>query len=226
ARRALRRAVGGARRVIAVSAALRVEMVDELGLAPQRIALVPNAADHLPLLPRAPGAAAPILCVAHLEPRKNQALLLRALAADPDLPALQLAGAAKGGEERRLKRLARELGVVARVAFLGRVGDAELARLYASCGCVVLPSLVEGYGIPLAEALRAGAPVALANLPALLEVARGAGASFDPRDALGCARALKRALAQRTVEEAPRDGWADSARALVEAWESAILSPP
>jgi glycosyltransferase involved in cell wall biosynthesis len=222
ARRVIGTAVHGARRVIAVSAALREQLALEFGLARERIRVVPNAADHLPLLPRAPLPGAPILCVAHLEPRKNQALLLQALRDDPGLPELWLVGAAKGRERERLERLAREFGVAARVRFRGTPPDAELAEMYARCGCVVLPSTLEGYGLPVAEALRAGAPVAIARIPALLEVAAGAAESFDPHSAAECAAALRSALSRRVVCAAPRAGWDDSARLLCAAWAEAL----
>jgi glycosyltransferase involved in cell wall biosynthesis len=227
ARAALARAVRKAARVITVSAAVRDELQRALELPAARFALVPNAADHLDYAPRSPAARAPILCVAHLEPRKNQQVLLRALALDAALPDLWLLGAAKGDERGRLERLARELGVDARVRFVELVGDAELARLYATCACVALPSTLEGYGIPVAEALAAGAPVAIARIAALVEVARvagpGAAHEFEPRDAAGCARALRAAVEQRACAPPARPGWDASAEALVSAWSAAML---
>lgn len=223
ARAALRRAVRGAARVCTVSAAVRDELQRALDVPAARFALVPNAADHLRYLPRSPAEHAPILCVAHLEPRKNQQVLLHALALEPMLPELWLLGAAKGAERTRLERLARALGVAARVRFLDPVDDAELVRLYASCACVALPSTLEGYGIPVAEALAAGAPVAIARIPALVEVARGAAHAFEPRDALDCARALRAAIEQRACASPARPDWDASAAALVEAWSAAML---
>ncbi|TAJ07554.1 MAG: glycosyltransferase family 1 protein [Planctomycetota bacterium] len=227
ARAALRRALRHAARVITVSAAVRDELARALAVPAARFALVPNAADHLRYLPRTPAATAPILCVAHLEPRKNQQVLLRALALDRALPDVWLVGAAKGDERSRLERLARELGVDARVRFVEPVSDDELARLYAACACVALPSTLEGYGIPVAEALAAGAPVAIARIPALVEVARvagpGAAHEFEPRDAADCLRALRAAMAQRTCAPPARPGWDASAAALVDAWSAAML---
>ena len=142
--------------------------------------VVPNAGDHLPVLPRTSGPDAALLHVGHLEPRKNLALLLQALALDPSLPALELAGAPKHDEEERLRALARELGVEGRVRFLGPVAEEELPRLYARCAAAVIPSRLEGFGIGVLEAQRARAPLAIANVGALPEVA-GAGVPTTTR---------------------------------------------
>jgi glycosyltransferase involved in cell wall biosynthesis len=161
------------------------------------------------------------LCVGHLEPRKNVELLLRALALDASLPDVQLAGSGKGDAERRLRALASELGVAARVTFLGECGDGRLAELYASCACVVLPSLREGFCIPAAEARRAGAPLAIARLPALLEVAGPRTPSFDPRDPRDCARAIHAALDSAPPASTNEFNWDASARNLLDAWVTA-----
>jgi glycosyltransferase involved in cell wall biosynthesis len=220
---ALRRAA----RVITVSEAIRDEMIERFGLEPGGVTVVPNAADHLQPLPRAPARGAPLLHVGHLERRKNLELLLRALALDPGLPPLVFAGAAKGGEEERLRALAEELGVEARTKFLGAFGDEELPRLYAGAACAVLASTIEGFGIPALEAQVAGVPLAIARTAALVEVAGAETPVFDPRDPADCARAIRAALAapraslERARERAARFRWEDSARALVDAWTRA-----
>jgi len=185
---------------------------------------VPNGADHLPLLPREPGTGAPLLAVGHVEPRKNLELLLRALAADPALPDLAVAGASAHGERERLERLAAQLGVERRVAFLGLVDDGELARLYARAACVVLPSTREGFCIPAAEAQRARAPLAVSSLPVLREVTGGLAPSFEPEDVEGCVRAVRAATElssaelDAAAEHAARFTWDAAADAWLEVW--------
>jgi glycosyltransferase involved in cell wall biosynthesis len=217
-------AVRRAARVLAVSAALGRELTERFGLPAERLALVPNGADHLTVLPRRPGAA--MLYVGHVEPRKHLEVVVRALALDPDLPSLELAGAERGDEGRRLRALAAELGVGERLAFLGEQDDDDLARLYSAARCVVLPSRREGFGIPALEAQRAGAPLAIADLPALVEVAGEEVPRFDPwaPDApAACARALRAALAtdvaalERAAQRAARFTWDRSAAAWLEA---------
>ena len=223
---ALRRAAG----VLTVSKRVTEQLRESFQLGPEVLHIVPNAADHLPLLPRDVGPGAPLLHVGHLEPRKNLGLLLEALALKPNLPRLVLAGAAKGHELERLRERARELGVEGRVEFPGPVPEEELPRLYSTAAALALPSLLEGFGIPLAEALRAGVPVACSQAGALPGVLEQLGARpgvdaelFDPGDASACATALERAVSRsgtRQPGELPWS-WDDSAQRLVAAWRAA-----
>lgn len=224
----VQRALARAAAVAVVSAALRDELLERFRVPAERVHVVPNGADHLDVLPREPGADAPLACVGHLEPRKNVELLLRALALDPGLPRLVLAGADVGGERARLEGVARELGVAGRVDFAGPLDDAALARLYARAACVVLPSRREGFGIPAAEASRAGAPLAVARTPALVEVAGPDAPSFDVGDARACAAAIRAALAAtpvtlaRAAERAAALTWDASAERLLACWDAAL----
>ncbi len=217
-------AVRRAARVFAVSEAVRGAIVDRFHVAPARVVVVPNAADHFEPLPRVRARDAEILYVGHLEPRKNLDVLLRALALDRALPPLVLAGAAKGAEVERLRALARELNVEARVRFLGTFDDRELPHLYARAACAVLPSRIEGFGIPVLEAARARVPLAIAGTPALVEVAGPDASVFAPEDPAACARALRSALSapaeaiDRAARRASAFRWDDAAAKLVESW--------
>lgn len=215
-RRVIADAVRRAAAVFAVSRTLREEVRELTGAPTGKLHVVPNGCDHLPLDAREPATPPFLLVVGHLEPRKNIESVLRALALDSALPELRLAGA--GANEAALRRLADELGVAARVRYLGLQSDAQLARLYATCACVVLPSLREGFDIPLAEALRAGAPVATSSLPVHRELAPNA-ASFDPNDAAECARAIHAAAATN----AQLATWDEAASAWLVALESLNL---
>ena len=224
------RALYDAALVVVVSEHVRAELERRFGI--RALAVVPNAADHLAPLPRAPGPDAPLLHVGHLEPRKNLALLLTALARDPTLPPLLLAGAAKGDEEARLRARAAELGVAERVRFLGPVEDEELPALYARAACVVLPSYLEGFGIAALEAQRARCPLAVSSAGALPEVAGAETPCFPVDDAAACARAIRAAIAwplealERAARAAERYRWDDSARRLVAAWTAARGGQP
>jgi len=226
ARAALRDALRRARGVFTVSQSVRAELVARFGADPGRVRVVPNAADHFEPLPREAGKDARILCLGHLEPRKNQELLLRALALDPSLPGADFAGAAKGRERERLEALARELGLGARARFLGPFEDAQLPALYARAAAAVFPARLEGFGIGPLEALRARCPLAVSKIPAHLEVAGGAVASFAPDDPRACAAAIRAALAAPArCEAGKRYSWDASARALVEGWEQCLSGP-
>ncbi|MCK6446631.1 MAG: glycosyltransferase [Planctomycetes bacterium] len=193
--RIVARAVREARRVFTVSESVRTELCARFELGPERVCVVPNAADHFVPLAREARPGAPLVHVGHVEPRKNLELVLRALALDPRLPDFVAAGAPKRDEDRRLAELARELGVAHRVRFTGAFDERELARLYATAGAIVLPSKLEGFGIPALEAQRASAPLAIARIPALVEVAGTETPSFAPDDPADCAAALRAALA-------------------------------
>ncbi len=227
ARGVVGRALRGAAAVLTVSETVRAELLARFRLDPEGLAVVPNAADHFEPLPRAPGHDAPLVCIGHLEPRKNLALVLNALALDPGLPRLVLHGAAKPGEEARLRALAQELGVAARVDFAGPFAEAELPGHLARAAALVLPSRLEGFGIGALEAQRARAPLAVAAAGALPEVAGPATPTFPPDDAAACAAAIRRALGatpaelEAAAQRAAGFTWDRSARRLVEAWELA-----
>ena len=223
-RRALADALRRARGVFTVSESVRSELVARFGADPERVSVVPNAGDHFEPLPRAAGADARLLCLGHLEPRKNQELVLRALALDPKLPGVDFAGAAKGSERERLEALARELELGERARFLGAFDERELPALYAHAAAAVFPARLEGFGIGLLEAQRARCPLAISRIAAHIEVAGGGVPSFDPSDAQACATALRRALAG-CAEFNSRYSWDASARALVAGWDRALAHP-
>lgn len=223
ARGALARARDGCRMFLAVSQAVADELHARLGLDASALAVVGNGGDHFQPLPRSAGSAAPLRAIGHVEPRKNLELVLRALAADPSLPDLEVHGAAKDGEDERLRALAEELGVGGRVRFRGPFEEQDLPRLHATAAAVCVPSLVEGFGIVALEAQLALAPLAVSAIPALRETAPSAP-SFDPRDAQACAAALRRALAagrdelEAAAHMARGRTWDACAQRLVDAW--------
>lgn len=225
--RVLAHAFRHARTVITVSQT--VASAIEERFPTRRIVIVPNAADHLEVLPRATGPG-PLLHIGHVERRKNLELLLEALAVDPGLPDLLLAGAPKAAEDLRLLRRARELGVANRVALLGTVTDRQLAELLAEAACVVIPSSLEGFGIGVLEAQRARVPLAVSRAGALPEVAGTEVPSFAPDDPAEAAHAIRAALDTRETEldrlaaQAARFSWDASARELVDAWREAVAA--
>lgn len=231
-RRVLRDAAERAASIACVSRTLATELERYAPNAAGRVGVVPNGCDHLQLVPRVPAAAGFLLCVGRIEPRKNVELLVRALALAPDLPEVHLAGDAQREHLERILALARELGVDGRIRVLGVCDDARLAQSYGSCACVVLPSLREGFDIPLAEALRAGAPIAASDLDVHREVVAGRAELFDPRSPQDCVRAIRAALAAaaRAADPAgPRPlgatTWDEAALALVALWRSAASVP-
>ncbi len=175
-RQALRRAAG----ILTVSEAARDDLVTTLGIPPERLHVTHNGVDprffeaHTPEGPRSPY----LLAVGTLEPRKNVPVLLDALrllrTEGRDLQ-LVIVGRQGWADALPLRELA------AHVRLTGSVGDAELAELYAGAACFVLPSLYEGFGLPLAEAMAAGAPAVASDIPALRELG-GDAVRYAPCD--------------------------------------------
>lgn len=127
--------------------------------------------------------------------------------------------------ERRewLRQAAAAMGLGERVLFPGYLADAELAALLAHSGGVVFPSLYEGYGLPVIEAMAAGVPVACSNTTALVETAGDAALLFDPRVPTQLATAM-RTLIEDTATRADRieagrvraAGFADTGQMAIE----------
>ena len=124
---------------------------------------------------------------------KNHQRLIEALARYRDVygeaPPLVLTGVGKEGQARLESAIeAHGLGGVVRT--LGYVPRDEMPTLYAGASCLAFPSLFEGFGIPLVEAMLAGCPIAAANVASIPEVAGDAAVLFDPMDPADICRAL------------------------------------
>lgn len=224
ARFTLKRALQAAKLVFCVTEAVQRELANELDIREQKIRVLENAGDHWHPAPRAAKPSGGLLSVGHMEPRKNLELLLRALARDPELPPLTLAGAPKDDEEERLRHLAGELALGDRVRFEVAVDDERLRELYANAECAVLPSRIEGFGIGVLEAQRSSVPLAISDIPAHREVAGQGVPHFEPDDVDQCVRGIRSALetsdAQLAVQRAnaERYSWQRTAETWVAAW--------
>jgi alpha-1,3-rhamnosyl/mannosyltransferase len=200
----LTRVLQAADAVVAVSEFTRAETIELAGVAPERIRVVPNGVDPIftPEGPRAEGNY--VLAVATLEPRKN---LGRAVSA-----------AREAGVELRVVG-ARGWGGVEVDGWVGEVPDTELAPLYRGARCVVYPSLYEGFGLPVVEAMACGTPVVTSSGTAMEEVAGGAAVLVDALDVSAISAGIAQALARRD-ELVP----AGIARAREFTWERAADS--
>lgn len=210
------RVLAAARRVIAVSEFTRRELVELLRVPGEKIRVVPNGVDDQ-FTPD--GAAADgdyVLAVGTLEPRKNLARLVEAVRRNGI--ELRVVGARGWGNV--------ELGGNG-VHWLGEVTDAELARQYRGARCVAYPSLYEGFGIPVLEAMACGAPVVTSRATAMEEVADGAAVLVDPNDPAELAAGIERAVADREelvargLERARAFRWDAVADATVDVYREA-----
>lgn len=243
-----RRHAAKAAHLIADSTSTAVDLERAFGVEPGRITVVPLGVDgrfapsgraavdamrrRLGLSP----ATGYLLHVGTLQPRKNLLRLIEAFArvaaGRPELE-LVLAGSPGWGGEDYLGR-ARALGVGDRVRLIGYVDEAELPALYSGALVVVFPSLHEGFGLPLVEAMACGAPVAAAGGSSLVEVAGDAAAFFDPRSTASIAACLAQMVdapeerAQRARLGLSRAGhftWRRCAEATLDVLERAATAP-
>jgi glycosyltransferase involved in cell wall biosynthesis len=180
------RVVRAAERVIAVSEFTKRELIELLGVAEDRVRVVPNGVGD-PFVPSGARAHGDyVLAVGTVEPRKNLPRLAEATRTTG--VELRVAGARGWGDVR-----VNGDGV----RFLGFVPDDELASLYRGALCVAYPSLYEGFGIPVLEALACGAAVVTSSATAMEEVADGVAVLVDPTDADAIAAGIAEAIRRR-----------------------------
>jgi len=173
-----------------------------------------------------------LLSVSAKRPHKNLARLLEAFAAIPGerRPVLVIPGYPTP-YEATLRARAEQLGVSGDLRLLDWVSGAELEGLYALAAAFVFPSLYEGFGLPVLEAMRRGVPVACSDRSSLPEVAGDAALMFDPDDASAIAAAVERVLGDPAEAErlraagraqAQRFTWAATARVTAASYERAM----
>lgn len=201
----------------------RTELLEFFPELAPRITLTPLGCDHLPArddrLPRpsaVPTDAPYFLCVGTLEQRKNLPRIIEAFnnfaARRKEFRLVLVGNTGYGGEE-----ILRALGRSPAILRAGFAGAEDLRRLYAHATALFLPSLYEGFGVPILEAMRAGCPVITSNLGAMKEVAGDAAYLVDP-----CAtEALVAALEQLADDSTLRAGLrrAGEERARVFTWK-------
>jgi glycosyltransferase involved in cell wall biosynthesis len=233
----VRASAHAAQAVIAVSESTRDDIVDLLGLPPERVDVVYEAAapyfrpavvgagEERVINGNALRAGGFALFVSTIEPRKNLETLLRALRACLDHRPqagyrLAIAGV-RGWLDGPVFDLIRELRLGDHIDFLGWPQPDDLIWLYSACRLYLNPSLYEGFGLPVLEALACGAPALVANTSSLPEVAGDAALLIPPRDVAAWVAAIEglwaddntRAdLARRGPAQAARFSWERAAR--------------
>jgi glycosyltransferase involved in cell wall biosynthesis len=232
-------------RVIADSQSTREDLVELLGLPAERIDVVPlglgalrrgqalgegDVRGNLRLAGRRV-----LLSLSAKRPHKNLLALIGALARLPadERPVLVLAGYPTE-HEAQLRERAQALGLDDDVRFPGWLSDAEVEGLWAIAEAFVFPSLYEGFGLPVLEAMARGVPVACSNASSLPEVAGDAALLFDPYDESAIADALRRLLGDRELadrlraagrERARRFTWEHTAQATIDSYRRALDGP-
>jgi glycosyltransferase involved in cell wall biosynthesis len=216
-------------RIIVPAASTRDDLRRLLGVAPERVDVVPHGVGSTP--PATPlserqirerldaGDRPIVLTVSAKLPHKNLVRLISALASIPtkQRPLLVLPGYPTA-HESELREHARALGVESDIRLLGWVSGAELEALYGAAACFVFPSLAEGFGLPVLEAMARGVPVACSGRGALAEVAGDAALLFDPESESEIAGAIRRLLSD--PREAVRLAAAGRERARRFSWQA------
>jgi glycosyltransferase involved in cell wall biosynthesis len=230
-------------RVIAISESTRTDIERFFGTPPAKVDVVPQGAGG------SPGPATPadelrgrlglagrrvVLTVSAQRPVKNHGPLIEAIGLIPPerRPLLLIAGPAYDDDYgAELRERARRSGVEADLRWLGWISDADLEGLYGLADVFAFPSLYEGFGFPVIEAMRRGVPVASSDRSSLPEVAGDAVLYFDPTDPASIARAVEEILGDPGEAElmraagraqAERFTWAETARKTLGAYDRVL----
>lgn len=238
-RTVMRGAAGDADAGVAVTATVRDDIADVLGLDPAALVVAhhgldrraaSSATDSAELRARwGLGDDRVLLCVAAKRAHKNQELLIRSLRRLPANVRLVLVGHPEP-YEKELRGMATAEGVENRTTFLGYIPDEDLEGLWATASCAAFPTRAEGFGIPVIDAMGRRVPVACSDLPVLREVGGPVPRYFPADDAGACAAAIRDALDgedRRAAGEAwaARYTWDASAMAHLEAYDRAMSRP-
>jgi glycosyltransferase involved in cell wall biosynthesis len=207
-----------ARRVITPSRFSRDRLVEGFGLDPRRVVVVPPGVDRGRFRPPSPGEIVAVRARYRLPER--YLLAVGSLSVRKNLPVLVSAA-------RLVRRRDRSLGLVVAggttrtapidrpdprdpwIRLLGRVPDSGLPALYGGAAVFVLPSMYEGFGLPVLEAMACGTPVVASNRGGVPDAAGDAGILFDPEDPEGLAHRIRELLddPHRSREAVTRGFW-------------------
>jgi glycosyltransferase involved in cell wall biosynthesis len=217
------------RRVLTISEAVKADIVSLLGVPADRVDVTPEG-PGLPVSSNPPtptelrrrfelGSAPLILTVSAKRPHKNLERLFEAFALldQSQGPVLLVPGYATVFEDE-IRARARDLGLDGRVRFTGWLDDDTLDGLYRAADCFVFPSLAEGFGLPVLEAMLRGVPIACSRIGPLEEVAGEAALYFDPTDVGDIARAIESLLTDAALRDRLRSAGFERAKPFT--WET------
>jgi glycosyltransferase involved in cell wall biosynthesis len=220
--------------VVAVSTHTAQQIETRLGVPRSRISVCPPGAPTWTRRTSEPASGGCILFLGTLEPRKNLGVLLDAYAAlvarQPQVPRLVLAGRLTPAADALIRRT-RERPLAGRVDLPGYVSEADKRALLDRALVLVLPSHVEGFGLPAVEAMAAGVPVIASNGGALPETVGTAGHLFAPDDTGALGDALESIVGDHARRHRMSDAgwrhvqqftWARTAQGVRDAWRLAV----
>ena len=221
-----------ARRIIAISGQTRDDLIQHYDVPPEKIDVVHHGVSHARFRPRDDSEPASVLArhdvtppylffVSTVQPRKNVVRLVEAFEA-LDTPGLQLVIAGKPGwMSNPIERRIRESPLSPRIRRLGHVPEEDLPTLYRAAAVYVFPSLFEGFGMTVLEAMASGTPVVTSNTSSLAEVAGNSAVLVDPRSVAAIASGIREACDPQNQSALRERGLA---RAREFSWERAAAS--
>ncbi|MGN6384759.1 MAG: glycosyltransferase family 4 protein [Verrucomicrobiota bacterium] len=240
----IQRGLSSAEVIICVSENCRQTTEELFGIEPSRLKVVPHGvsndfkpmdrAEALDRVKQKFQIEAPyILYVGKLEARKNISRLLRGyqqFRQETGLPHKLVLAGRRFWDLHDIDNTIASLGIKQDIIELGYVPDGELVPLYSGAEAFLFPSLWEGFGFPIAEAMKCGAPVITSNVSCLPEVAGGAAELVNPEKTEEIAAALAKVLGNETLRQdmirkglvqSARFTWESTARKTIEAYEAA-----
>ncbi len=217
--------------VITISMATAMDVTAQLGIPYERMRVVPLG---LPAAPPPDGATpnAPYVLYANsIEPHKNPHIAVDAVAASNHDTHLVMCGLWSRRRREALERHVVERGMADRVHLLGYVPADHLAALRRDAAAVIVPSLFEGFGLPVLEALAVGTPVVASDIPALREAGGAVATYVEPTDVEEWAAAIddeidnpdrRSEVAEAGAEHVAPFTWTRTAELTVEAWQEVL----
>ncbi len=222
--------------VITVSECSRKDLVEQMGITEDRITVIYQGVDLEKFSPAASSQVTRfdfipyVLCVAGTDPTKNVKSLIEAFSKlPPEIRSqhhLVLVGDVQKNKE--LQQCVQEHGIAERTVFTGVVSDSQLAEYYQQASVFVFPSLYEGFGLPVLEAMACGCPVISSNTSSLPEVVGKAGMLVHPHDQEELVEAMTKVLTNTELtdtlrrssrEQAEKFSWEKTARATADLYE-------
>jgi glycosyltransferase involved in cell wall biosynthesis len=219
-------------RVIVDSLSAKADLIEQLGVAEEKISVIYLGVDQISFRPIADAGLLGLireeycvppnylLTVATLEPRKNlEGLLfaykrLKTIVHNP--PKLVIVGRA-GWQSEKIFETVRELDLRRDVIFTGYVSESHLPMLYNCALLFVYPSLYEGFGLPVLEAMACGLPVIVSDTPSLREIAGESAVLVDPQNYYALADKMRDLIVQHSLRERLREKSLAQARQF--SWE-------
>ncbi len=230
--------------IIAISESTKKDLTTTFKTSPKRISVVHEGVDHSFFYPRQEKEVEAVklryglkkkyfLYVGTIQPRKNLVNLIGAFAKFSD-PRFDLVLVGKAGWlHDEIYAAPKKFGVSGSVKFLGFVSEGDLPALYTGATAFVLPSLYEGFGLPVLEAMAAGAPVLTSNVSSLPEVSGGNALLAKPNDVNDIANNLaklakdadlRRKLSAGGLEWAKNFSWEKTAQETIKVFEKVYKS--